>query len=397
MNKHKDAVNEIRSIINEHASSISTLTGKIEDLTHKISDFDRQTQRILLERKADKEEFLRLLQTRIGDAEEWRRQADGVSKAWQELESIEQGFYSKLSLFHNVEDRIGEITRVLQSHEIRLAGCEENARQLGQQPLLSTDTEPDVCEGRTYSNEFGASLRKAWQNVNNPRSQALAGWLTEDQRNLTPREVDLLSAIYFVDNIRGERAHTPGLEPLLKWKRGEISTVATHLTVRNFIRGAKLEKERWSGSGTSPLVYSLTERALRMILSSDPITGSIHHAMELEIIREAFTENPPKLYLSVTQTPGEKRCDGIIQTRRDSRAWDQSMTAVNYETPDEVRAHSQLQPEGQVLRNLVEPFTFGAKQLLVVCLEESASKLKELKATLPTWLAKRVQIKVVKV
>jgi hypothetical protein len=46
---------------------------------------------------------------------------------------------------------------------------------------------------------------------------------------------------------------------------------------------------------------------------------------------------------------------------------------------------------------MVEPFTFGAKQLLVVCLEESASKLKELKATLPTWLAKRVQIKVVKV
>jgi hypothetical protein len=71
------------------------------------------------------------------------------------------------------------------------------------------------------------------------------------------------------------------------------------------------------------------------------------------------------------------------------------MTAVNYETPDEVRAHSQ--PEGQVPRNMVEPFTFGAKQLLMVCLEESAPKLKELKATLPTWLAKRVQIKVVKV
>jgi hypothetical protein len=397
LNGHKEALNEIRSILNEHASSINTLTGKIEDLAHKISDLNIQTQRILLERKADKEEFLRLLQTRIGDAEEWKRQAERVSQAWQELLSIEQGFYSKISLFHRVEDRIGEIIRVLQSHEIRLAGCEESTRQLGQQPLLSTDTEPDVHEGRTYSNEFGESLRKAWQNVNNPRSQALAGWLTEDQRNLTPREVDLLSTIYLVDNIRGQRAHTPGLEPFLKWKRGEISTVATHLTARNFIRGAKLEKERWSGSGTSPLIYSLTERALRMLISSDTITGSIHHAMELEIIQEVFTENPPKLYLSVAQIPGEKRCDGIIQTRRDSRAWDQSMTAVNFETPDEVRAHSQLQPEGQVLRNMVEPFAFGAKQLLVVCLEESVPKLEELRATLPTWLAKRVQIKVVKV
>jgi hypothetical protein len=198
-------------------------------------------------------------------------------------------------------------------------------------------------------------------------------------------------------NIRGQHAHTPGLEPFLKWKRGEISTVATHLTVRNFIRGAKLEKERWSGSGASPLIYSLTERALRMLISSDTITGSIHHAMELEIIREAFTQNPPKLYLSVTQITGEKRCDGIIQTRRDSRAWDQSTTAVNYETPDEVRAHSQLQPEGQVLRNMVEPFTFGAKQLLVVCLEESVPKLKELRDTLPTWLASRIEIRVVKV
>jgi hypothetical protein len=141
----------------------------------------------------------------------------------------------------------------------------------------------------------------------------------------------------------------------------------------------------------------VTIREGRKNRRKDTITGSIHHAMELEIIQEAFTENPPKLYLSVTQITGEKRCDGIIQTRRDSRAWDQSMTAVNYETPDEVRAHSQLQPEGQVLRNMVEPFTFGAKQLLVVCLEESASKLEELKATLPTWLAKRVQIKVVKV
>ena len=397
MNGTKQALNEIRSILTEHASSINTLTGKIEDLAHKISDFDRQTQRILLERKADKEEFLRLLQTRIGDAEEWRRQAERVSQAWQELLSIEQGFYDKLSLLHRVEDRIGEIMRVLQSHEIRLAACEESTRQMGQQSPLIADTEPDIFEGRTYSNESVERLRKAWQNVNNPRSQALAGWLTEDQRNLTPREVDLLSAIYLVDNIRGQHAHTPGLEPFLKWKRGEISTVATHLTVRNFIRGTKLEKERWSGSGTSPLIYSLTERALRMLTSSDTITGSIHHAMELEIIREVFTENPPKLYLSVTQTPGQKRCDGIIQTRRDSRAWDQSTMAVNYETPDEVRAHSQLQPEGQVLRNMVEPFTFGAKQLLMVCLEESTSKLKELKATLPTWLAKRVQIKVVKV
>jgi len=199
-------------------------------------------------------------------------------------------------------------------------------------------------------------------------------------------------------NIRGQHAHTPGLEPFLKWKRGEIATVAAHLTVRNFIRGAKLEKERWSGSGTSPLVYELTERALRMSISSDTITGSIHHAMELEIIQEAFTENPPKLYLSVTQITGEKRCDGIIQTRRDSRAWDQSMTAVNFETPDEVRAHSQLSPhEGQVLRNMVEPFGFGAKRLLLVCLEESVPKLKELKDALPTWLASRIEIRAVKV
>lgn len=396
MNEQK--LNEIRSILNGYASSINAITGEVEELSRRFRESQQQVEKNRLERKTEKEELLRALETRIGDAEEWKRQANRVSQVWQELLSIEQGFYDKLSLFRGIEDRLGEIIRVVQSHEIRLAGCEENARQLGQQPLLSTDTEPDVCEGRTYSNEFGERLRKAWQNVNNPRSQALAGWLTEDQRSLTPREVDLLSTIYLVDNIRGQHAHMPGLEPFLKWKRGEISSVATHLTARNFIRGTKLEKERWSGSGTSPLVYSLTERALRMSISSDAITGSLHHAMELEMIREVFTENPPKLYLTVTQTTGEKRCDGIIQTRKDSKAWDQLMTGVNIETPDEVRAHSQLPPhEGQVIQNMVEPFEFGAKHVLIVCLEESVPKLEELRRALPTWLASRIEIKVVKV
>jgi hypothetical protein len=47
---------------------------------------------------------------------------------------------------------------------------------------------------------------------------------------------------------------------------------------------------------------------------------------------------------------------------------------------------------------MITPFAVaGAKRLMVVCLEESLAKLTEIKNALPSWLARRIEIRVVSV
>jgi hypothetical protein len=120
--------------------------------------------------------------------------------------------------------------------------------------------------------------------------------------------------------------------------------------------------------------------------------------MERAFFEEAIRLKPPKLYVALTQKLGECRPDGGLFERIDSKAWKRSEgTPVNFETPEEVRAHSSTVAgsEGQVFVNMITPFAAGCRRVITVCLPESYDKLVELKNALPSWMSNAIEIRVV--
>jgi len=227
-------------------------------------------------------------------------------------------------------------------------------------------------------------------------------WLTGDQSDLAPIDLDVLGAIYLLNKKKGYATLSA-----IRGRRGLSSTslkafLADLETRRNLVCLRRLEKNQYPLPYKPPMSYSLTKNAITMFLGSSPMSnaGDLHHAMEVEIFHEALKTKPPVLYLSIAQQPGQNRCDGILVERVDNKVfkWNE-IVAVNIETPDEVRAHSSTTKgkEGQVFLNMITPFQHGAKELAVFCLKESEGKLQKLRKALPFPLSRRIYVSVVTV
>jgi len=305
--------------------------------------------------------------------------------------------------FRNVTDRnVNQLDQIVYRHEVSLGEYAETLRQLAQTPQPS-ESRFDFCEGKSYSPFMTQLLEQAWKKANSPTLlDPFSRWLTNEQRSLLPLPFDVIAAVYLNTLGAPEYAHVSNLAAQIGWlKKGEVSHVASSQVAKGYLAERWLTEQEWSLPGSRPRVFRLTDRCLALFFASGTSNmagGSIHRAMQRAFFREAISASPPRLFMAIPQLTGESRPDGVLVERVDSKCWDwQNACAVNFETDQEVRAHSSTQPdkEGEVYLNLLRPFAQGCRALIVVCLQDSAEKLTELVNQVPSWLAKRIHIQVV--
>jgi len=307
--------------------------------------------------------------------------------------------------FKKVTDQNANLLeQIVYRHEVDLGEHAEKLAQLVKTPQPIEDRF-DPCEGKTYSAFMTQLLEQAWKKVNDlSLIDPFSRWLTNEQRSLLPVQFDVIAAVYLYTLGASEYAHVSNLAMRIGWlKKGEVGQVASSLVARDYLAQRRLTRAEWSFPGSLPHVFRLTDRILDLLFghgTSSMEGGFTHKAMQLAIFKEAVSGSPPLLYLSIPQIAGESRPDGVLveRVKKDSKTWDwQNAYAVNYETSEEVRAHSSAVPgkEGETYVNLVRCFTQGCKNLVVVCLQDKAETLTKLKNELPTWLQKRIHIQVV--
>jgi uncharacterized coiled-coil protein SlyX len=299
---------------------------------------------------------------------------------------------------HNVK----LLDQIVYRHEVNLSEHTETLTQLAKTPQ-PIENRFDFCEGKTYSVYMTQQLEQAWKKVNSPTLiDPFSRWLTNEQRSLLPLPFDVIAAVYLNTLGAPEYAHVSNLAAQIGWlKKGEVSQVASSQVAKGYLAERWLTEGEWSLPGSRPRVFRLTDRCLALFFASGTSNmagSSTHRAMERTFFREAISASPPRLFMAIPQVTGESRPDGVLVERVDAKCWDwQNACAVNFETDQEVRAHSSTQPgsEGEVYLNLLRPFAQGCKGLIVVCLQDSAEKLAELVNELPSWLARRIHIQVV--
>lgn len=305
--------------------------------------------------------------------------------------------------FKNVTSQnINQLDQAVYRHEVNLSEHAETLRQLAQTPHVS-GSRFDFCEGREYSPLMTKLLEQAWTSVNSPRLlDPFTNWLTNEQRSLLPIHYDAVAAVYLNTRGTSQYAHVSNLSHQIRWlKTGEVTQVLTLLVGKGYIAERWVPKEEWRLPRSPPRVFTLTDQCLALIFGHDTSNmagGSVHRSMQLALFKEAISASPPLLYLAISQLPGQSRPDAVLAERVDHKCWKwQDACAVNFETPENIRAHSSTTAgaEGEVYLNLVRPFTAGSKGLIVVCLQDSAEKLTKLVDELPSWLTKRIRIQVV--
>jgi hypothetical protein len=299
----------------------------------------------------------------------------------------------------DLKERTGILGRIASTHETRIAALEETIQQ------ARTGTSPtefpfDVFGGKLYGSKVQGLIEKAWHAINSPSltNEIVEKWLTPEQQSILPYEFEVMACTYLINTGSVKLATLANLEARIRWmKKTEIGNVAKALRIRGYLRGRLVDKREHPGPGVRPFVDELTERGMALFLGSSKSAstgGATHMAMELEIFRQAISQSPPQLYMSVMQVFGETRCDGVKRDKMNSKTFSFDVKAVQIETEGSVRSHSSIEPnkEGQVFLNLIAPFAFGAKRLEVVCLEESEPKLLELRAALPSWMSNLIDI-----
>ena len=303
----------------------------------------------------------------------------------------------RLKMFQEMLDRrIDQQKRVLMTHEYRLAITETALETAGR----TSEPRPyfEIYDSKTFGKRVKELLQKSWNNVTDTSLvPPILDWLTPSQRGLKPAEYDLILSIHLLS--KNQYVHASAVEGILGWKKNDIRDVARRFRMRGLIQERKLSREEWNTTGTPPVVYFVADDALKMFVSNLSTNGPLHDAMELKVFLESARLSPPELFLT-TQSLGKPRCDSILAKRIDRKEWNwRTLTAINIETPEEVRAHSSIEPdkEGQVFSNMLTPFVSGAKYVEVACLEESVEKLSELKNVLPKWLSDRIKVRVVTV
>jgi hypothetical protein len=305
--------------------------------------------------------------------------------------------------FREVTDRnVKLLDQIVYKHEVNLNEHTETLAQLAKTPQ-PIENRFDFSEGRPYSTLMTQLLEQAWKKVNDlTLIDPFSHWLTNEQRSLLPFQFDVIAAVYLFTNGAPEYAHSSRLASQIGWlKKGEVSQIASFLVAKGYLAERRLTKDEWFSPGSVPHVFRLTDRILNLLFglgTSNMEGGSVHKAMQLATFRDAISASPPMLYLAIPQVPGESRSDGVLVERVDSKCWDwRNACAVNIETDEEIRAHSSTKPdsEGETYLNLVRPFTQGCKCLIVVCLQDKAETLTKLVNELPTWLQKRIHVKVV--
>jgi hypothetical protein len=331
----------------------------------------------------------------LGNPKKWHEELLAVIDTRKELESIEEGFYDKVRQLSELRNHVSQIENIVQTHEERLTKIDEALRQREEQPISVNETEQDVSEGKPFSEEVKKALRSAHQALQAPSLMPqFVAWLTEDQRRLLPQQLDLLAAAYLLKKSGIVLITTTTIESLVTWmKRGQITSIATGLVALGFLSSRDLGKDEWLCPGSPPRVFDLTDRALRMFVPcGSASTGALHRDMEMQMLEEAFRSKPPRFHVCVRQIPGQLRCDVLLFERIDSKTFDYpGAVGQQVETPEEVRAHSN----GQVLMNMILPFTYGLRRVIIVCLPDSIEKLTETRSRLPSWLTKNIEIRAV--
>ena len=299
---------------------------------------------------------------------------------------------------HNVK----LLDQIVYRHEVNLGEHTEALAQLAKTPQ-PIENRFDFCERKTYGSLVTQLLEQGWKKVNSlTLLDPFTKWLTNEQRSLLPPSFDVVAAVYLNTSGVSEYAHVSNLARQIGWlKKGEVGQIASSLVAKDYLAERWLTEQEWALPGSRPRVFRLTDRLVAQLFGNQTTNmagGSIHRAMERQFFREAISASPPRLFMAIPQLTGESRPDGVLVERVDSKCWDWgNACAVNFETDQEVRAHSSTRPdnEGEVYLNLLRPFVQGCKGLIVVCLQDSEKKLTELVNELPSWLQKRINVQVV--
>ena len=333
------------------------------------------------------------------------RRIDLLPQIEKDLNDIDERLLKMERLFDEFKNvtsqNINQLDQVVYRHEVDLNGHEETLRQLAQTPHVSKSPF-DIYEGKNYSPLMAKLLEQAWTSVNSPRlTDPFSTWLTNEQRSLLPIHFDIVAAVYLNTQGTEQYAYVSNLSQQIKWmKKGEVTQVLSFFVAKGYIAERWIPKEEWHLPRSPPRVFSLTDRCLALIFGHDTTNmagGSVHRSMQLALFKDAISASPPLLYLAISQFPGQSRADGVLAERADSKSWKwQDACAVNFETDENVRAHSSSTAgaEGEVYLNLVRPFAAGCRGLIVVCLRDSVEKLTRLVNELPSWMGKRIRIQV---
>jgi hypothetical protein len=365
---------------------------QIEEEIHRTNDlaqsYTKRLQKVELSIAHLKQEVKDEVNQLIGNAKQWHEELLKEADTRKELESVEEGFYAKVREITELRSRISQLENLLHSHESRLSKIDELLTQHEQHAVPTNTTQQDILEGKLFSEQVMNALRSAHHSLEAP-SMTYLEWLTADQRRLQPRELDVLAAVYLLGKSEIP-AITTNIETVATgMQRGRITDIATGLVARELLSsiGPGNDKRRGSASRS----YDLTDRGLRMFVPCGSSTGTLHRDMEMLMLEEAFRAKPAKCNLCVPQPPGQVRCDRLVIERVDSRNFNYpGATAVQVETPQEVRAHPD-----QITMNLLLPFSCGLQRLTVICLRESLEKLVEIKNALPSWIVKNIEIRAV--
>ena len=388
--RHNDELHQIRMAVMMLEESVRRMKDEMQHMNEMVQQLTKKVQNIELNISHLRQEVKDEVTALLGSPKKWHEESLAVIDTRKELESIEEGFYTKVREISELRNKISQLENLVQTHESRLSNIDELLTQRKEHVVPANTMQQDIFEGKLFSEQVMNALRNAHQSLEAPSMMPhYIEWLTEDQRRLLPHQLDVLAAVYLLRKAGIATITTTTIETIVTWmSRGRITSIATGLVAFELLSSRDLDKDE-----RPPRGYDLTARALRMFVPcGSASTGTLHRDMEMRMLEASLRIKPPRFHVCVPQVPGELRCDVLLFERVDSKVFDYpAAVAVQVETPQEVRAHSN----GQVLLNMILPFSCGLRRVIMVCLPESVEKLTAMRERLPTWLRKNIEVRAV--
>lgn len=374
------------------------------------------------ERLAALEETARSTPARIGELRDSVKSLDGdVERLSTKVDALTDGLFHVKETVDEIDAfapaTLGELNRseasrsevkgqLLKTNE-RLFELTASVRELSAKvedqqrpaaapsPASSTPQTISAAKPTSLAERFSGLVKSATDSLNKPqgaRSYEFTAWGRLAPSEVSPREVEVLRRVRAM-GLAGRRVYVSSLSGELGWSKGQVADTLDPLTKKGFLTSRRASGEEWVKPGPAPITYDLADRARRLFeqsVTGQSAGGDEHHYL-MRAAREKYLIEGGMFFQELPQHKGLIRPDGYFLRELDSREWDNSTaTAVECETPSEVRAHTD-----QVFSNMAKNFVLGFGSVAVWAFEEDRERVERVIGQLPPVLAARVTLECV--
>ncbi|MDG7016374.1 MAG: hypothetical protein JRM82_03260 [Nitrososphaerota archaeon] len=374
------SMKERLAALEETARSIPVRLGELRD---SVKALDGDVEKLLVKADALTNELYHIKETVY--------EIDGLAPATLgELNRSEASRSELKEQLHRANEKLFELTTSVRELSTKI----ENQQHppAAPSPPSSSSQTTAVAKPISLGERFGELVKSATDSLSKPhgsRSYEFTMWGRLAPSEISPREVEALRRVRAMA-LAGRRVYVSSLSSELGWSKGQVADTVDPLTKKGFLTSRRVSGEEWVKPWPAPITYDLADRARRLFeqsVTGQSAGGDEHHYL-MRAAREKYLIEGGMFFQELPQHKGLIRPDGYFLRELDSREWDNSSaTAVECETPSEVRAHPD-----QVFWNMAKSFVLDFSSVAVWVFEEDKERVGRIIEQLPPVLAARVTL-----